>query len=550
MMRFGCLIGWLTVFLQPMQAQLLRWARDDVRYPYLWARWLMEEDTFRFWSGQPYYDQEIRADLAPRRLAADSMWLPLLAPWEAPSKRWGKVPSVGPFWRDGVHFFRAAYPDLKGVVNPVFLVGGGVEGLRQPMITNLRGVRVRGILDRRIGFQTELHEVQEHLPAYLDSTYVLAYPNFAFGLLPQRGMAKRYDSLTNPKYDYSTVRTSISFRVTPHVMAEFGRGRHFVGSGYRSLLLSDLASDYTYFHVRTRIWRFQYHNLYAKLASGENLRRSPPYPKYAAFHYLAFYPARWMELTFFEGLIVRRDTNRTLDWDYLNPLIFYQAVTHDLGSAENILLGLNVLVRPVKGVRLYGQWVLDEWNLYELRKDWGWWGNKMGLQAGVLMRIPGLHFPHFVRMEYNVVRPYTYSHRYRSQTYTHLHQPLAHPLGANFEEGIIELQFFPLRSVQLSMTAVLFRKGLDSAGYSMGGDVFRHYSMVLRPREYGHRVGQGIPLRGKHAVLGVRWEFSPGLMLDARGGLLVRRKGTEQPAPQMYGTVGIRWHTYRHEKVW
>ncbi len=551
MKRFWFIIGWLGVWAVAAYGQQLRWARDDIRYPYLWARWLMEDDTLRFWSAQPYYDQEIRKDLHRRPQAADSMWLPLLAPWEERTDhRQGKMPAVGPLWKDGVHFFRADRPALQGVINPMLWLGAGPEGTQQRLFVNLRGVQARGILDRRIGFQTELHEVQERLPAYLDSAFYVAYSNFSFGLLTQRGMVKTYDTNANPKYDYSTVRSSISFRITPHVMAEFGRGRHFIGVGYRSLWLSDLASDYTYLHLRTRIWRFQYHNLYTKFASGENLRRSPPYPKYAAFHYLLFQPAAWMEMAFFEGLIVKRDTGRQLDWDYLNPLIFYQSVTHDLGSAENLLLGIQFVVRPVRGMRLYHQLVLDEWNLYKLRQDWGWWGNKIGAQWGVLTRIPGLRFPHYVRVEYNVVRPYTYAHRSRSLTYTHLHQPLAHPLGANFREGIVELQFFPARGLQLALTGMVFQKGLDSAGYQMGGNVFRHYEMVLRAREYGNRVGQGIPYRGVHAVMTARWEVSPGIMLEARGGVRTEQKADGPTSRQPYGMLGVRWHAHRYENVW
>ena len=40
-----------------------------------------------------------------------------------------------------------------------------------------------------------------------------------------------------------------------------------------------------------------------------------------------------------------------------------------------------------------------------------------------------------LQLEYNRVRPFTYSHRDSVANYTHYNQPLAHPLGANFRSS-------------------------------------------------------------------------------------------------------------------
>ncbi len=523
------------------KAQLVRLPLDDYRYPYLWAQWLMEDDSFRFWGARPYYEQEVRADVAR------APWQGLLAPWDEPDTlRMGRLPRLGRFFRDGTHFFRRRSEDLTGVINPVLHWSMGTDQNGRFLYRNVRGAQARGILDRRIGFSVELHEVQERLPDYLDSAY---YPGGLLGVLTGRGAAKRYDSL-NPTYDYSTVQSHISFRVTRHVTAEIGRGRHFWGYGKRSLFLSDVASDYSYVHLRTRVWRFQYHNLYTKLVSGEDLGRSPYYPKYAVFHYLLTRWTSWLETGFFEGMIIRRDSGRGFEWDYVNPLIFYQSVSHDLNSPDNVLIGASFLVRPWKGVRLYHQLILDEWNLYKLRQGRGWWANKIGWQVGAMVRMPFVPVPHYLRLEHNAVRPYTYAHRHRQLTYTHLHQPLAHPLGANFREWIAEVQAFPRPNVQVSVMGVAYRKGLDSAGYSMGGNIFRHYSMILRAREYGNFIGQGIPLDVVHWRVALRWEAWPGWVLEGIGGRRIERRASDAPLRQFYFTVGLRWHTARHDHVW
>ena len=68
----------------------------------------------------------------------------------------------------------------------------------------------------------------------------------------------------------------------------------------------------------------------------------------------------------------------------------------------------------------------------------GQWVNKFGWQLGLKyynsFGISGL----FTRLEYNAARPYTYSHRNVLTNYGHYAQPLAHPWGANFHEGLAQ----------------------------------------------------------------------------------------------------------------
>ena len=85
---------------------------------------------------------------------------------------------------------------------------------------------------------------------------------------------------------------------------------------------------------------------------------------------------------------------------------------------------------------MYGQLLLDEFKLSEVRAGDGWWGNKFGFQLG------GKYIDAFniknldLQLEHNRVRPFTYSHGDSVANYTHYNMPLAHPLGANFQEVI------------------------------------------------------------------------------------------------------------------
>ena len=46
---------------------------------------------------------------------------------------------------------------------------------------------------------------------------------------------------------------------------QFGHGKHFIGNGYRSLLLSDNSFNYPFLRIQTTFGKIQYTNLYAEL---------------------------------------------------------------------------------------------------------------------------------------------------------------------------------------------------------------------------------------------------------------------------------------------
>src|SRR5690606_8281715 len=93
--------------------------------------------------------------------------------------------------------------------------------------------------------------------------------------------------------------------------------------------------------------------------------------------------------------------------------------------------------------------------------------------------------------ELNYVRPYTYSHLNLFENYGHHFAPLAHPLGANFLE-VVHNTALQSNKLFCSFLISYFFKGIDQPNVSWGGDVNKSY--LLRPAEYGHTIGQGIPI--------------------------------------------------------
>ena len=131
---------------------------------------------------------------------------------------------------------------------------------------------------------------------------------------------------------------------------------------------------------------------------------------------------------------VLRLNRRNFDVNYLNPIIFFRPIEYNIGSSDNSFFGVNLKATIFKRHILYSQLILDEFLLEEIRNNNGWWANKYGFQFGYksfdLFELNGLGF----QLEFNSVRPFTYSHLSSLQNYGNANHSLAHPLESNFRE--------------------------------------------------------------------------------------------------------------------
>ena len=55
---------------------------------------------------------------------------------------------------------------------------------------------------------------------------------------------------------------NLKYKANKFITADFGKGRHFIGNGYRSLLLSDNQTPYPFLKLTTEFGRVKYYNLY------------------------------------------------------------------------------------------------------------------------------------------------------------------------------------------------------------------------------------------------------------------------------------------------
>lgn len=391
------------------------------------------------------------------------------------------------------------------------------------VFTNLRGIELRSGIDDRIYLYFNILETQARFPGYVNERIRRDRA------VPGAGLYKEYQSqifdITNG-YDFLNGQGYLAFNLSRHVGLQFGYGRNFIGNGYRSLLLSDFSNNYLYLKANWRVWKLHYQNLFLELAAQSNagLGANEVLPrKYMAAHYLSFQARPNLSFGVLEGVVFGRQGGG-FELQYLNPVILYRAVEHGLGSPDNVLIGLDAKWNFLRHFQLYGQLMLDEFKFNELFIERrGWWANKFGMQAG-LKYINAFGLDHLdLQAEFNQARPYTYTHRDSSSSYTHYNQPLAHPLGANFREALFIARYQPLKKLFLEGRFIHAEFGEDGPGENWGGNLLLSHNS--REQEYGNVIGQGLTATTSLLGLDATYALAHNVFLDLH--YFYRKKDSE-----------------------
>jgi hypothetical protein len=379
------------------------------------------------------------------------------------------------------------------------------------------------------------------------------YPNFidtivqTTGLIPGLGRAFKTN---DGSYTFSNVTGYVSYSPNKTFNFQAGNDKHFIGDGYRSLLLSDFSTANPYFGINANIWRIQYNVWYSWMRdfSGYDGSQKSLQNKYGTFHYLSFNALKNFNISFFENVVWQgTDTNRvrTFDVNYLNPIVFYRPQEYSVGSPDNSMMGLNASVKVFKTLKLYAQAVADEFYFKEIKARKGWWANKQGWQFGAkyldAFRVKGLTF----QIEYNQVRPYTYTHGSVQQNYANYGQALAHPFGANFKEYLAFASYRANRWM-VSFQGVSAIIGMDAFGSNFGQNIFLSYT--TRPYEYGHKTTQGNRLKLMQSDLKFTYYMVPQLNLRLEVGYIQRslkdQLNYELQSPYIYFGIKSSIHQF------
>ena len=430
-------------------------------------------------------------------------------------------------------------PDFYLALNPVVQLQLSNESENdESLFQNTKGLTFRGLISRKIGFSAYLTDNQERGPFFVQERIrqERAVPGAGF-----------YKSFKRTGVDYFDARGSVHFNVAKYLEFQFGYDKMFVGNGYRSLLLSDFGNSYLFLRINTRIWKLNYQNIFAELTPQyfrggvDNLLDK----KYAAIHHLSMNVTRWLNIGLFEAVSFGRKNH--FDFSYMNPIIFLRVAEQQNGSFDNAIVGWDFKANIARKAQLYGQLMLDEFLLRELRAGKGWWGNKFGLQVGAkyidLFKIENLD----VQAEINLVRPFSYSHLDTIGNYTHYNQPLAHPLGANFIEAIGLVRYQPFPKWTGTVRVISWKQGLDTANGNTGMNIYKANS--TRSADFGFTLPSGLLSKGINAQFLVSYEMKENLFLEAAA--LVRKLRVEKDISRNKNstmlTLAVRWNMFRRE---
>jgi hypothetical protein len=336
---------------------------------------------------------------------------------------------------------------------------------------------------------------------YYGSFYInrAAFPNYinnsidSTAYIPGQGKDQSPGNSIKDWY-YSTF--VLSYTPVKFVNFTLGKDKTFVGDGYRSMLLSDFASNYPFFKTTFTLGNVRYFMMYAYLNNPED--PNMPYNnavsnKWGYFQYLDWNVSNRISLGFFENVMevtkIPTGQNQGFNPSLGVPIVSLVPIDNSDGNPGKNVLGFTAKYKIFNKTIIYGQFALNEFQAKDFFSNNGSQFNKYGEQLGFrgadLFRIKGLNY----LAEYNAARPYTYTSFDQTSNYSQDGQSLANPFGANFREWLGIINYSAGRfDFQGQLDYAYF--GLDVNKLDYGQNIFEPYTSS--PFAFGNYIGQGL----------------------------------------------------------
>jgi hypothetical protein len=384
--------------------------------------------------------------------------------------------------------------------------------------------------------------------------YVSAYnnrgifPNYINTFIDQSKVVpgQSYGDVGENVQDWNYFTAITSYTPTKYLNISLAYDKNFIGDGYRSMLLSDVASNYTSLKLTGKLGNVQYMTMWSYMMDplAPELIKDKTRGKWGTFQYLDWNVNNRLSLGFFQAIIWANRTEngngaRGFVPSYINPIIFLRPIeSSDPGSPDKMHLGLNAKYKILNNLAVYGQFLLGEFTAKEIFAGNGYQHNKWGAQLGFrtfnTFGIKNLN----LLGEFNTARPYTYSHFDPISNYSHFSQPLAHPLGANFRE-FVAIVNYSIKRFDFSLQGNYSAYGLDPDNRNFGKDIFKSYFDF--ENLYGNYIGQGLKTNLTFLDTRVSYLLNPKYNLRFELGATIRQEKNERNKENSgMITVGLR----------
>jgi len=387
------------------------------------------------------------------------------------------------------YLFEVHEGNVNLFVSPVvnFQLGKNLVGEDEPyLFQNSRGFYVKGSLLKNFSFCSALVENQARFSVY-ETNYISNHGEF-YSSLQQNGVVPgggRTKPFKDGGFDYAYAIGSFLYQPIENLEIRAGNAQRFIGSGYRSLLLSDHSYQAPSLEVKLLFnEKWSYGVRRTRLF---NLIRKPIYstvegyyqPKANALHFIEYQVNNKILIGLYEQSIWSMGDTLTK-----NPNGLFYAPIPLLGLTQPTnynVYGINASEVLGQNIRMYQQFVISGFEL-----------QKMGFQLGI--RVYDLIPNSMIQFEYNKVGNELYSSENPRMSFTHYNLPLAHPKGQGFHEFLLRANLSWKRFYGESKTIVYWLKNFnerDLLPVNVSSTVFNDF-MIHQQVELGYRINQKI----------------------------------------------------------
>ncbi len=249
-------------------------------------------------------------------------------------------------------------------VNPIFdfqrTYDRDIKNDEKIYFLNTRGFDIFGRLGKRVYFKSEFYENQARYPRYEDSIINV------MGGIPGQGFAKSFKGNSGDRSgkDWGIIFGSLSVNINKNMTVTLGNGKNFVGSGYRSVVLSDVSFSYPYLRTDLKFGNFYYYVLWAYMQSDSWLyfTRGDSHYKYASYHVAGWKPTPKLEMSIIEGVMWdNTDKNGLYKYSKPNaqmfvPVMLLPMAINGFNADNRVQIGYDINYSPIHNLKFYHQY--------------------------------------------------------------------------------------------------------------------------------------------------------------------------------------------------
>jgi len=287
----------------------------------------------------------------------------------------------------------------------------------------------------------------------------------------------------------------LSFK-KPEVISEgqfealLGRQSLFWGPGYSgSLILSDNSPPFDMIFASAKLSNFKFMTFSTQLdmmwhehGSADSIY--DPLYRYLATRYLSAHRIDWsvnkkLEVALSEAILYGGET-RNMELRYINPIMPYYANEYNSYLDDNVMICFDIVLKPVKRLKLYGQLLIDDYSYEKVFRYAEWDPNALGYLAGIYVNSPPYARKCDFRAEYTHIDTWAYSHRVDENQYTHYGWVIGHSLGPDARQIFFEIRRIITADIYLKLNYT-YRQWGRSKAYRSPGEGYKETTFPSEP---------------------------------------------------------------------